>query len=130
MVSDYDVFNIVYNTDVIAPVGKPLIQMQKNFFTGYPYISKLNIKAISADLVVVVGVTFPVYITLVDSNKNIVLSQFPVNDLSYQTVIPGQRRLRYFNLKNIDLLNSYWQLRGAFGTPTADIRFCSIRFYA
>jgi len=106
----------------------------KHFFkSGLSTLKKKTIKAITVafQYIGVPGQTDQCFLTLVDSNHNTKLYNYPTEDLMNQTggnipVTPGVTRIRLFNLKDIELQNSYFfftNVSGPISGHVFDINF-------
>ncbi len=98
------------------------------FKSGLSYLKEKTIKAITINYDTFnIGTTATGYLTLVDSNHNTILYNYPFRDL-HGTTKSFPLRLRLFNLKNIELQNSYFFYRNLINPITAGKLF-DINFY-
>lgn len=107
----------------------------KHYFkSGLSTLKYKTIRAItiSNQYIGVPGQTDQCYLTLVDSQHNTKLYNYPTEDLMDQTggnvpITPGITRIRLFNLQNIELQNSYFFFTNVTGPISGNI--FDINFY-
>lgn len=116
------VFTISYN---LVP-GQTVNPSTRYYFTGYPNLKEIRVKAISVFLYD----NREWYISLADRNKNIVLTNYPMRDLDLDLNAPAiQSRLRLFDISGVDLTASYFVLPGSGFSPIVPIKIFDVSFY-
>jgi len=114
----YDkVFTITYT---LVP-GQTVNPSTRYFFTGYPNLRDIRVKAISCFLYD----NREWYLSLADAQKNQVLTNYPMRDL-YLNLAP---RLRLFDISGVDLTASYFLLPGSGFSPIVNIKIFDLSFY-
>lgn len=105
------IYENIYTFPVVVPAN--YIAGTKRFFDPCPELLNRKIKAISTSYnnISATG-TGALYITLKDTNQNILLQNYPAQDLD-DSSLGNNFRLRLFNYSNIDLNNSYFIIQGA-----------------
>lgn len=106
------IYNNIYTVQYIINAGTSVNPSQRNYFTGFPNLYHIKVKALSVTGIKA-GVT-NIVLSLADKNKVIRLTNYPISDLS----LLNNPRLKLFNIEGIDLTASYW-LIGGFGAGYA-----------
>lgn len=116
----YDkVFTITYN----LRVGQTVNPSTRYYFTGYPNLKDIRVKAISVFLYD----NREYFLSLADQNQNISLTNYPMRDLDL--AISPPTRLRLFDISGVDLTASYFILPGSGFSPIVPIRIFDVSFY-
>lgn len=105
------IYENIYTFPVVVPAN--YIAGSKRFFDPCPELANKKVVAISIsyDTITVAGIG-ALYITIKDNKQNILLQNYPAQDLDDSNGYTNFR-LRLFNYSDIDLNNSYWIVQGA-----------------
>lgn len=125
MINNQREFDKVYTVRYIQAAQSTVALNKKNYFTGFPFLRSIRVKAISVN-----NNNIPdAYLSISDSKGNYRLFNFPISDLVLSDDYP-KAKLRLFNIDGIDLLNSYWIYSGT--TPfsvVAQTQLFTVSFY-
>lgn len=103
------VYDYTYTVPVDVVTGKIVNASTPQYFTGYPFLRKKRVKAISVMPVLLAGGgAVDIFLTLNDTSGKQLLFNYPVKDLIVTATGANQSRLRLFNLDDIDLDNSFY----------------------
>ena len=106
------VYDFTYSVPVDIVTGTIVNASTPQYFTGYTFLRDKKVKAISVMPVLLnLAGGVDIFLTLTNVAKEQKLYNYPIQDL----VVTGgggvdNRRLRLFNLENIELDNSYYLL--------------------
>lgn len=129
MMKNVRISDRIYTVPISVRFGQINNASTPTFFQGYPFLRGKKVKA--------VGVSpqsgrlaagDPYYITLVNGKGEQLLYNWPIWDLVITSAGVNRNRLRYFDLYDIDLLNSYWINSSNVGYIVTDTLF-RINFY-
>lgn len=125
MIQNQREFNYVYTARIYYTNQQNVNPNVKNYFTGYPFLRDIKVKAISISNISVT-IDLQSYISISDRKNNYSLFNYPTSDLQTNY---NRGKLRLFNIDGIDLLNSYWIYTGTpFSFTTGGI-IMAINFY-
>ena len=120
-------FDKVYTANIYSNDRQQVSTNQQNYFTGYPFLRDIKVKAIS-----ITDINFSItnesFITISDSKKNIRLYNLPTSDLILSNSYPSGK-LRLYNIDGVDLLNSYWLFTGTSFSWVSTTLIMRINFY-
>jgi len=105
------IYENIYTFPVIVPAN--YVAGSKRFFDPCPELANKKVVAISLsyDTITTAGIG-ALYITIKDNKRNILLQNYPAQDLDDSNGTTNFR-LRLFNYSDIDLNNSYFIIQGA-----------------
>ena len=105
------IYENIYTFPVIVPAN--YIAGSKRFFDPCPELANKKVVGISLSYNTrSSGGPAALYITIKDNKQNILLQNYPAQDLDDSNGTTNFR-LRLFNYSDIDLNNSYWIVQGA-----------------
>lgn len=105
------IYENIYTFPVIVPTN--YVAGSKRFFDPCPELANKKVVGISLSYdIITVGGIGALYVTLKDKKQNILLQNYPAQDLDDSNGTTNFR-LRLFNYSDIDLNNSYYFIQGA-----------------
>lgn len=101
------IFDKIISVPVILAPGTVIQRNVQNYFPANPFVSKNRVKAISITNITSLF-SLDVYLTLVDSNNQSLINNYPCLPLTTSNALFPDLRLTYFDIINLDLSRSYW----------------------